>query len=229
MKRRKNQGLKESLYMVCKRTVNGCDFTEDPYENVIRELLICSLRTYVYEGVRDTSLPNTFVVDIGQLVNADIVLTTYDVLKEDLSHDSGRHILRFQKRGVGVLLVGKSCALWTGYTSMTIFSVLEQNKDSTGELIRKIEEAVSGTLNNSRSSRIASRYVSQLPVYLDEYEARLFRLNKLHGGIITSAEEAVNLQKRNSERNRYYWNLDRQKNNLLSSSDFNEESKKRKT
>jgi len=39
MKRRKNQGLKESLYMVCKRTVNGCDwdFTEDPYENVIRE------------------------------------------------------------------------------------------------------------------------------------------------------------------------------------------------
>jgi E3 ubiquitin-protein ligase SHPRH len=34
----------------------------------------------------DTSLPNTFVVDIGQLVNADIVMTTYDVLKEDLSH-----------------------------------------------------------------------------------------------------------------------------------------------
>ncbi|KAL3565339.1 hypothetical protein D5086_033385 [Populus alba] len=33
----------------------------------------------------------------------------------------------------------------------------EQNKDSTGELIRKIEEAVPGTLNNSRSSRIASR------------------------------------------------------------------------
>jgi E3 ubiquitin-protein ligase SHPRH len=57
----------------------------------------------VYEGVRDTSLSNTFVVDIGQLVNADIVLTTYDVLKEDLSHDSDRHegdrhILRFQKR-----------------------------------------------------------------------------------------------------------------------------------
>jgi E3 ubiquitin-protein ligase SHPRH len=36
----------------------------------------------------------------------------------------------------------------------------EQNKDSTGELIRKkIEEAVSGTLNKSRSSRIASRLV----------------------------------------------------------------------
>jgi hypothetical protein len=39
----------------------------------------------------------------------------------------------------------------------------------------------------------------------------------------------VNLQKRNSERNRYYWNLERQKKNLLPSSDFNEESKKRKT
>lgn len=167
----------------------------------------------------------------------------------------------------------------------------EQNKDSTGELIRKIEEAVSGTLNNSRSSRIASRLRSitglkyHIQTHLDqleasrqmlldrileidqtmanpkeediervrhcricqaiddgptcvhceleesfqEYEARLFRLNKLHGGIITSAEEAVNLQKRNSERNRYYWNLDRQKKNLLPSSDFNEESKKRKT
>lgn len=167
----------------------------------------------------------------------------------------------------------------------------EQNKDSTGELIRKIEEAVSGTLNNSRSSRIASRLRSitglkyHIHTHLDqleasrqtlldrileidqtmvnpkeediervrhcricqaiddgptcvhceleesfqEYEARLFRLNKLHGGIITSAEEAVNLQKRNSERNRYYWNLDRQKKNLLPSSDFNEESKKRKT
>jgi E3 ubiquitin-protein ligase SHPRH len=33
----------------------------------------------------------------------------------------------------------------------------EQNKDSTCELIRKIEEAVSGTLNKSRSSRIASK------------------------------------------------------------------------
>nr|TKR91576.1 hypothetical protein D5086_0000222000 [Populus alba] len=167
----------------------------------------------------------------------------------------------------------------------------EQNKDSTGELIRKIEEAVSGTLNNSRSSRIASRLRSitglkyHIQTHLDqleasrqtlldrileidqtmanpkeediervrhcricqaiddgptcvhceleesfqEYEARLFRLNKLHGGIITSAEEAVNLQKRNSERNRYFWNLDRQKKNLLPSSDFNEESKKRKT
>lgn len=42
-------------------------------------------------------------MDISDLASADIVLTTYDVLKEDLSHDSDRHVgdrhfLRFQKR-----------------------------------------------------------------------------------------------------------------------------------
>lgn len=42
-------------------------------------------------------------MDIGELLGADIVLTTYDVLKDDLSHDSDRHegdrrFMRFQKR-----------------------------------------------------------------------------------------------------------------------------------
>lgn len=42
-------------------------------------------------------------MDLNQLTHADIVLTTYDVLKEDLSHDSDRHdgdrpFMRFQKR-----------------------------------------------------------------------------------------------------------------------------------
>ncbi|GKB02305.1 E3 ubiquitin protein ligase SHPRH, partial [Tanacetum coccineum] len=40
------------------------------------------------------------------------------------------------------------------------------------------------------------------------YEARLFRLNKGHdGGVITSAEEAVDIQKRKSALNRFYWTL----------------------
>lgn len=64
-----------------------------------------SLKTCVYEGVKITPLSNTSVADISELVGADIVLTTYDVLKEDLSHDSDRHegdrrFMRFQKRFV---------------------------------------------------------------------------------------------------------------------------------
>ena len=40
---------------------------------------------------------------MNELLSSDIVLTTYDVLKEDLSHDSDRHegdrrCMRFQKR-----------------------------------------------------------------------------------------------------------------------------------
>lgn len=38
----------------------------------------------------------------------------------------------------------------------------EGNKDFSTELIRKIEEAISGSLNKSRSSRIASRLVVML-------------------------------------------------------------------
>lgn len=62
-----------------------------------------SLKTCIYEGVRNSSLSDTSIMDISELVNADIVLTTYDVLKEDLSHDSDRHegdrrFMRFQKR-----------------------------------------------------------------------------------------------------------------------------------
>ena len=42
----------------------------------------------------------------------------------------------------------------------------EQNKDFSSELLRKIEEAISGKLNNSRSSRIASRLVMVLNLYI---------------------------------------------------------------
>ena len=62
-----------------------------------------SLKTCVYEGVREASFTNTSVIDITELISADIVLTTYDVLKADLSHDSDRHegdrrLMRFHKR-----------------------------------------------------------------------------------------------------------------------------------
>lgn len=62
-----------------------------------------SLRICLYDGVKNTSCSETPAMDISELVNADIVLTTYDVLKEDLSHDSDRHdgdrrSMRFDKR-----------------------------------------------------------------------------------------------------------------------------------
>lgn len=61
------------------------------------------MRTCIYEGVRNNSLSQAPLPDINELLNAHIVLTTYDVLKEDLSHDSDRHegdrrALRFMKR-----------------------------------------------------------------------------------------------------------------------------------
>ena len=40
--------------------------------------------------------------------------------------------------------------------------------------------------------------------FIQGYEARLFRLNKAHGGMVTSAEEAVDLQKKISALNRFY-------------------------
>ncbi|KAM7494701.1 hypothetical protein LguiB_029310 [Lonicera macranthoides] len=71
------------------------------HSEIIRHTNPGSLKTYIYEGVRNTS--DTSVMDIGELLSADIVLTTYDVLKEDLFHDSDRHegdrrLMRFHKR-----------------------------------------------------------------------------------------------------------------------------------
>ncbi|XP_065870034.1 uncharacterized protein [Euphorbia lathyris] len=165
----------------------------------------------------------------------------------------------------------------------------ELNSDFSRDLIRKIEDAVSETLNNLRSSRIPSsfRSISALKYHIQtrmdqletsrqtlidrlldidqtmekpkeddiervrycrscqatddgpmcihceleelfkDYEARLFRLNKSHGEVITSAEEAVDLQKKNSALNRFYWNLSGPNKNSMSSSDVNEASKKR--
>ncbi|KAL8135332.1 hypothetical protein AgCh_010118 [Apium graveolens] len=73
------------------------------HSEIIRHTRSGSLKICIYEGVRNTSISNTSLMDIGELLSADIVLTTYDVLKDDLSHDSDRHegdrhFMRFQKR-----------------------------------------------------------------------------------------------------------------------------------
>lgn len=62
-----------------------------------------SMKVFVYQGVRNATLSNEPLPEVSELVNYDIILTTYDVLKEDLSHDSDRHegdrhFMRFQKR-----------------------------------------------------------------------------------------------------------------------------------
>lgn len=47
-----------------------------------------------------------------------------------------------------------------------------------------------------------------LILFIKVYEARLFRLNKRkNGGLITSAEEAVEQQKKKSALNQFYWKL----------------------
>ncbi|KAL9249583.1 E3 ubiquitin-protein ligase SHPRH-like protein [Drosera capensis] len=72
------------------------------HAEIIRHTKPGSLRTFVYEGVRDTSLRSSGD-NLSELVDADIVLTTYDNLKEDLSHDFDRHegdrrLMRYEKR-----------------------------------------------------------------------------------------------------------------------------------
>ncbi|XVF81925.1 hypothetical protein PTKIN_Ptkin16aG0001600 [Pterospermum kingtungense] len=164
----------------------------------------------------------------------------------------------------------------------------EQNKDFSNELIRKIEEAVSGSLKNQRSSRMSSRFQSitalkyhiqtgldllesfrgklldrlleidqtmeypkeediervrycrncqvggdgpicvhcELEDLFQDYEARLFRVNKKDGEMIISAEEAIVLQKKKSALNRFYWNLSQQNKNSTSSDIDNKEMKR---
>lgn len=61
------------------------------------------------------------------------------------------------------------------------------------------------------------------------YEARLFRLNKSNNGeVITSVEEAINLQKKQSALNQFYWNLSREdKSATLPASDDTDTGTKR--
>ncbi|ONM60590.1 zinc ion binding [Zea mays] len=62
-----------------------------------------SLKVCIYEGARNLDPSTIQKNDMTEIITADVVLTTYDVLKEDLSHDFDRHdgdrrFLRFQKR-----------------------------------------------------------------------------------------------------------------------------------
>ncbi|XP_031496910.1 uncharacterized protein LOC116262040 isoform X1 [Nymphaea colorata] len=71
-------------------------------EEIARHTRAGSLKVHVYEGVKNMSSCSSFI-DLEELASADIVLTTYDVLKEDLSHDHDRHggdrrVMRFRKR-----------------------------------------------------------------------------------------------------------------------------------
>ncbi|XP_072974603.1 uncharacterized protein [Typha angustifolia] len=73
------------------------------HSEIIRHTRPGSLRICIYEGARNSDSSDKLKIDMTELVTADIVLTTYDVLKEDLSHDpdkegADRHFLRFQKR-----------------------------------------------------------------------------------------------------------------------------------
>ncbi|XP_008782680.2 E3 ubiquitin-protein ligase SHPRH isoform X1 [Phoenix dactylifera] len=73
------------------------------HSEIIRHTRSGSLKICIYEGARNLDSLAALTRDICELATADIVLTTYDVLKEDLSHDSDRHdgdrhFLRFQKR-----------------------------------------------------------------------------------------------------------------------------------
>ena len=71
-----------------------------------------SLKVCIYEGARNLDLATIQKIDMTDISTADVVLTTYDVLKEDLSHDGDRHdgdrrFLRFQKRQVMLVFTMK--------------------------------------------------------------------------------------------------------------------------
>lgn len=69
------------------------------HSEIIRHTRPGSLKICIYEGARN--IPNSVMLRnvTKDLENADIVLATYDVLKEDLSHDSDQNgrVMRFKK------------------------------------------------------------------------------------------------------------------------------------
>jgi E3 ubiquitin-protein ligase SHPRH len=84
-----------AVYLICSHTKRG------------------SLKVRVYGGVKNLSSESTLDTmgtSLNDLADADVVLTTYDILKSDLSHDSERYYgdqrsMRFQKRYVFIVHV----------------------------------------------------------------------------------------------------------------------------
>lgn len=72
-----------------------------------------SLKVSIYDGAKNAASSATLTTDMCELAATDIVLTTYDVLREDLSHDSDRHdgdrrFMRFMKKYAPFLLFMRS-------------------------------------------------------------------------------------------------------------------------
>ncbi|XP_039128220.1 LOW QUALITY PROTEIN: E3 ubiquitin-protein ligase SHPRH [Dioscorea cayenensis subsp. rotundata] len=73
------------------------------YSEVMRHTRPGSLKVSIYDGAKNAASSATLTTDMCELAATDIVLTTYDVLREDLSHDSDRHdgdrrFMRFMKK-----------------------------------------------------------------------------------------------------------------------------------
>ncbi|KAI3458420.1 hypothetical protein Pfo_015083 [Paulownia fortunei] len=126
------------------------------------------------------------------------------------------------------------------YYIQTGLDALEGSRKTLLERLLEIDQ----TMENPREEDIARvRYCKkcnsnydgpacthcELDEIFQVYEARLFRLNKSNNGeVITSVEEAVNLQKKKSALNHFYWNLSREdKSSTLSGSDYKDNGKKR--
>ncbi|KAG8099090.1 hypothetical protein GUJ93_ZPchr0013g35886 [Zizania palustris] len=124
-----------------------------------------SLKVFIHEGARNLDPSFTQKFDMGDINTPDIVLIAYDVLKEDLCHDSDwhdgdRYFLRYQKSEkymsvfTSKLLIAQK-DFSASFTEVSTISTelqnqnmnwwlyaldcIEQNKDSADELIIKIE------------------------------------------------------------------------------------------
>ncbi|XP_020086038.1 E3 ubiquitin-protein ligase SHPRH isoform X1 [Ananas comosus] len=108
---------------------------------IIRHTRPGSLKVCIYEGARNLDSSTNQKIDMADFATADIVLTTYDVLKEDLSHDfdrhgGDRHFLRFQKRYPVVPTVVTRVNWWR--LCLDEAQMVEGNKGSATEMAMRL-------------------------------------------------------------------------------------------